>query len=391
MIVLLLGSGVQGKAAAYDLVHNASISKVVIADRTENILANVAKWLDSEKCKVKLVDAAIKDKVVELIREEAIDIIICSVPWKVTIPPLEAAIEAGVNFVDFGLYQNLEFDKRLTEFDERAKKVGITIIPSCGLAPGMTNMLAAYGASKLDQIDTVQVFVGGIPEKPQPPLGYKTVWNLEGVWTQYMEACRVIKNGKPDTVEAMTGIEYLEFTDLGTFEAAYTDGLGTLLHAYQKPILKGVKNIYEKTVRWPGHYEKIKTLKECGLLNTEPIDVSECFVSPREFLSKLLAPKLKLEDDEKDMTLLRVNVIGEKGGRKANCCFEMVDYKDESTGILSMARTTGFTGAIVVNLLAEKRIENKGVVVPEELGANKDIFHDILNEYAKRNIIIKEI
>jgi len=388
-VLILGGSGVQGRAAAYDLVRNQGIHKVILAGRNREALEAVARWLDSNKCRVATLDASAREETAQLIRDEQIDVVVSSVPWKATLPPLEAALETGVDLVDFGLYQNAFFHERLPEYHERARRAGTAILPSCGLAPGMTNMLAAYGAGKMDTVDAIQVYVGGVPEKPQPPLSYKTVWSLEGVWTQFMEDCRVVQGGRLAVVEATTGREILEFPGLGTFEAAFTDGLGTLLHVFGDPLLKGVKEVYEKTIRWPGHYDKIRVFKECGLLNTNPVDVGGCSVSPREFLSSLLAPALKLGEQERDMTVLRVKVIGDKGGLQAICTFEMVDYRDEA-GILSMGRTTGFTGAILVDLLAKGRIKDKGVVIPEKLGADEALFSHILKEYAKRNILIRE-
>jgi lysine 6-dehydrogenase len=392
MNVMILGaSGMQGRATAYDLVHNDRIEKVILAGIDRYPLDQTARWLNSDKCQVEEVDAATKFDVFRLLNRLKPHVVVCSVPWKYTLPPLEAAIETGIDFVDFGLYQNIAFDARIQKYHQRAKEAKMTIVPSCGLAPGMTNMLAAYGISHMDSADTVEVYVGGIPEKPEPPLQYKAVWSIEGVWTQFMEDCRIIHQGKPDTVEATTGIVDLHFEGLGDFEAAYTDGLGTLLHAYKEPEMKGVQEVYEKTIRWPGHYDKIRTFKECGLLSTEPIDVDGCTVSPRAFLTRLLEPALKMGEKERDMTLLRVNVHGKKDGQDIHKSYEMVDYRDDKTGILSMARTTGFTGAIIVDMIATGKIADKGVIMPEKLGANQTVFAEMIQEYEKRNIHIREL
>ncbi len=389
-VLVIGGGGLQGRAAAYDLVHNDQINKVVLGDRSKKSLEDVACWLNSQKCKIESADCGTKDDLLSLIKKEDIDILVCSVPWKHTLPPLDAAIDAGIDCVDFGLYQNVEFDERIDQYNEKAKKAGITLVPSCGLAPGITNIVAANGASKLDKADTIQVYVGGNPEKPEPPLYYKTVWSIEGVWTQFMEACRIILDGKPATVEATTELEPLEFEGVGNFEAAYTDGLGTLLHTYNYPILKGVKNVYEKTMRWPGHYAKIRTFKDCGLLSNQPLEINGSSISPRDYLTALLDPMLKMNNNQRDMVTLRVNAIGEKGGKQTTHTYEMVDYKDTETGITSMARTTGFTGAIVVDMLGKGMIKDKGVVVPEQIGADEDMFNDMMTEFKKRNINIKK-
>ncbi len=392
MKVLVLGaSGKQGQATSYDLVKNEKVEKIILAGDDKYELDKTARWLDSEKCQVEVIDVSTKFDTFKLIESTRANLVVCSVPWKLTLPPLDASIEAGAHFVDYGLYQNVEFDKRIDAYHKKALEAGVTVIPSCGLAPGMTNMLAAYGVSFMDQADKIEVYVGGIPEKPEPPLQYKAVWSIEGVWTQFMEACRVIKDGRPDTVEATTEKVTLHFEGLGDFEAAYTDGLGTLLHAYKNPEMKGVKDVYEKTIRWPGHYDKIRTLKDCGLLNTEPFTVGDCTIAPRTFLTALLAPALKMKDHEKDMSLLRVKAIGKKNSENLEKTYQMVDYRDEETGLLSMARTTGFTGAIMVDMLASGKINEKGVVMPEKLGADQNVFEELMEEYKKRNIVIKEI
>ena len=388
--LILGGSGIQGAAVAQDMVKKDSVTEVVIAARRKEALEATASWVKSEKLKTKCVDVSDKDGLVKLIKEGGFDVVVSSVPWRVAIPPLEASIEAGVNLLDFGLYQNLAFDENISKFDKNAKNRGVTVVPSCGVAPGLTNMLTGYGASKLDKVDKIHIFVGGIPERPQPPLGYKTVWSLEGVWTEYSGKCRIIRDGKMDEVDAASELEFIDFPRVGKLQAFYTDGIGTLLHSYKEPFLKGVQEVYEKTLRWPGHIEKIYTLRECLLLDIEPIKVKGVEISPRRFLTTLLNPVLKLGEDERDMTVLRVDVIGSKGGSDAEYTFHMADYRDMKTGVLSMARTTGYTGSIVAQMMYEGKIKEKGIVMPEKLGADQEVFKEILREYEKRNITIEE-
>ncbi len=390
-VIIIGGSGAQGKAVAYDLVRNESVEKVVLADINKKELDRVTGWINSLKCKTAVVDCSREQEITRLLESEKAGTMVCSVPWQITLPPLDAAIKSGVNFVDFGLYHNKEFDDKFEEYDQKAKKAGSIIIPSCGLAPGITNMLAAYGVSKLDSAHTIEVYDGGNPEVPEPPLYYKTVWSIEGVWTQFTGSCWIIKNGAPATIEATTGLEPLEFAGVGNFEAAYTECLGTMLHAYKHPVMKGVKNAYGKTIRWPGHYEKIKTFKECGFLNDEPVTLNGTKLSPRKFLTALLEPLLKLKSDERDMTLVRVNSRGTLNGKEKTYSFELVDYKDSETGILSMARTTGFTGSILVDMIGKGHIVEAGVVMPEEIGGDPALFNHMINEYAKRSIAIKEL
>ena len=389
--LILGGAGIQGSAVAYDLVKKEGVSEVVIAARGEEALDATASWLKSEKLKTMRIDVGDKDCLIEVIEDGGFDFVVSAVPWRVSIPPLEASLEAGVDFLDFGLYQNLAFDEKIAEFDVKARDAGVTVVPSCGVAPGLTNILAGCGASRLDEAERVVIMVGGIPENPQPPLGYKTVWSLEGVWTEYVGKCRIIRDGGMTEVEAASDLEYIDFPEVGRLQAFYTDGIGTLLHSYREPYMKGVNEVYEKTLRWPGHIEKIYALRECSLLDTEPIEVKGVEISPREFLTTLLNPKLKLGEDEMDMTVLRVEVSGRKAGREAKHSFRMVDYRDTETGIFSMARTTGYTGSIVAQMVYEGKVKEKGIVFPEALGADERIFREIMEECSKRGInVIKE-
>ncbi len=388
--LILGGAGIQGSAVAYDLVKKEGVSEVVISSRGEEALYATASWINNEKLRTLRADVNDKDRLVDVIEEGGFDVVVSAVPWRVSIPPLEASLEAGVDFLDFGLYQNLAFDENIAKFDGKARDAGVTVVPSCGVAPGLTNMLAGCGANRLDEVDKVVIMVGGIPENPQPPLGYKTVWSLEGVWTEYSGKCRIISGGRMTEVDAASGLEYLDFPGVGRLQAFYTDGIGTLLHSYKEPFMKGVREVYEKTLRWPGHMEKIYALRECSLLDTKPIEVKGVKVSPREFLTTLLNPKLKLGEDERDMTVLRVEVSGRKGGKEAKHSFRMVDYRDIEIGILSMARTTGYTGSIVAQMVHEGKIKEKGIVFPEKLGADERIFKEILEECSKRDINVIE-
>ena len=388
--LILGGGGVQGAASAYDLIGMQPQARVVLGEPDTDVLDPVLKWLDSDRVTGRQVDARDIDGLSRVITDEGCDVVISSVPWPISIPPLEAAIRAGADFIDYGLYQNREFDDRMPEFDARAKEAGVTVIPSCGVAPGMTNMLAAYGATNFDRVDKVRIYVGGIPEHPEPPLQYKAVWSLEGVWTQFFEQTRTVRDGELVEVDAGSGLEELEFPGTGPLEAAYTDGLGTLNQMYTDPIFEGVSEVFEKTIRHKGHYEKVMFLKDCGLLDTEPIAVNGSEIAPRHFLTTLLGPKLKMSEEERDMTVLRVRVLGSRGGIDGECVYDMVDYKDLEAGVLSMGRTTGYTGAILAPMVASDRIDAPGLVEPEKLGADRELFEEILGEYSRRNIEISK-
>ncbi|MFP4200123.1 MAG: saccharopine dehydrogenase family protein [Clostridia bacterium] len=389
-VMILGGAGIQGSAAARDLIEFREDVEITLADLDLDSIKPILEWLDDERVEGVALDAADEDDLRYLMEDRDFDVIISSVPWSVTLPPLDAAIRAGVDFVDFGLYQNREFDERFLEYGRRARDARVAVIPSCGVAPGLTNILAAYGASRLEQVDTVHIYVGGIPEHPEPPLQYKTVWSLEGVWTQFFESTRAIRGGRPVELDPCSELETLEIEGVGELEAALTDGLGTMLHMYDDSIFEGVSEVFEKTLRHPGHYDKMLTLKECGLLDDEPIRVDDTSVSPRSFLTTLLGPKLKMREGERDMTVMSVRVAGRARGEKRCFTYDMVDRADLATGVLSMGRTTGYTGSIVAGMLADDRLERRGMVEPERLGADPKLFEYMLRQYARRGIEIHE-
>ncbi len=390
MKVLILGAaGIQGSATAYDLITREPSAQVVLAEPDADALTETLNWLDSDRASAISLDASDVDAIVDCIKSEGCDIIISSVPWPIAIPPLEAALDAKVHFIDYGLYQNRTFDDAWSHYCQRAEAAGITVIPSCGLAPGLTNLLAARGAYQLDETHRIRIYVGGLPEKPEPPLGYKAVWSLEGVWTQFFETCRVIRNGGIVETEAVTERETLDFTAVGSLEAALTDGLGTLLQMFHDPLFSGIQDAFEKSLRHEGHYDKVLTLKDCGLLDTEPIEINGIFLPPRQFLTALLGPKLTLGDDERDMTVLRVVVEGQKNKEEKTHIFEVVDYKDLTSGVLSMGRTTGFTGALLAPMVHNGIIHQTGMVTPEHLGAEPRLFDEMITAYSARGINVK--
>ena len=372
MKILVLGCGLMGLAAAKDLVGNDEVSKLTINDIDKEKLEQVAK-LKSEKLATRSVDIMNRDALIELMKD--FDVIINALPHELSIIALKAAIDAGVNTVD------MVFEKEQMELHDAARSSGITIIPGCGVAPGISNILVRYGADKLDYLEEVHIKVGGLPQTPTPPLGYKIVFRLESVWEMYLRKARVVRNGELREKEPLSELETFKFPGIGELECALTDGLASLPYT-----LKGIKEMDEKTIRYLGHYEKIKTLIDCGLLSTKPIKVNNIEIAPQRFLTTLLSPALALEKGEKDLTILRVEVIGEKRGRKELYTFDMVDYYDEEQNITSMARTTAYTSTIVAKMVACGNIKVKGVKPPEE-AIDPELF---FKELANKNICIQE-
>ena len=378
MRVLVLGAGRMGTAAAKDLID--SEVEVAVGERRRESLSLCRGKVKSPKLETFKVDASNRDSLIKLLRKGDFDVVVNALPHEISLLALKAEIDAGVNVVD------MVFEDEQMELRDKVTGKGVTVIPACGVAPGLGNMLAGYGASKIDSVDTVRMLCGGLPQKPTPPLDYKVVFRLESVWAMYARGARIVVNGEIREVNALTGLELVEFPGVGKFEGFYTDGLSTLLYTFKEnEKFRNVKEMFEKTLRYPGHVEKIKTLMECGLLDVEPVHVRKGRISPREFLTVLLTPKLEL-GDERDMLVMRVEVLGDNECKRYT--FDLVDYYDKVGEVTSMARTTGYTASIVAQLIGQGKIEEKGIIPPEELGM-RDTFRLILDQLSKRGIKIK--
>jgi len=368
-----------GTDAAKHLINNGV--EVTVGDYSQKSLDLCAERVKSPMLETLQIDVMNQDALVKLLKGGDFDVVVNALPYYLIVPALKAEVEAGVNVVD------MDFEDELMKIKDKAAEAGVIVVPGAGSAPGLTNMLIGYAANHLDRVERVHIYVGGLPQRPVPPLEYRVLFNLEGVWYEYTQKARIVVNGKVEEVDALSGLELIEFPGVGKFEAFYTDGLASLLYTFKEnEKLANVKEMFEKTLRYPGHARKIKTLIECGLLDTEPLQFKGVKIAPREFLTTLLTPKLELRD-EKDMMVMRVKVIGDKGFK--HYTFDLVDYYDEAHKVTSMARTTAYTASIVAQLIGLGKIDGKGIVPPEELGARSDIFKLILEKLSKHGIKVK--
>jgi saccharopine dehydrogenase-like NADP-dependent oxidoreductase len=266
-----------------------------------------------------------------------------------------------------------------------AVKAKVCIIPDCGMSPGTGNILVGHAVSRLDKVESIHILNGGLPEKPVPPLGYVITWSVSDLIDMYFRKVNIVENGKTVQVEPMTGLEGIKFPRIGKLEAFYTDGLRTLLYS-----IKNVKEMWEKTLRYPGHIEKIRLLKALGWFDEKPVKVGNLEVMPRDVAAKLLERKLKRPEIH-DFVALLIEVVGLRGGKRIKYIYQMFDRFDKKHNVTSMARTTAYTASIVAQLAAKKAIVEKGVVPPENLGMNDHIFRRFLSMMKKRGIRIKEI
>ncbi len=377
METLVLGYGHIGSVLATDLAESMPSTEVVIAGRRLNKAEEAASGIHKENVTAIRLDAHNHPELVDTMRK--FDLVIGTLPGHVGYESIKAAIEAKVDMVDVSYMP----ENPLT-LNREAVKAGVTIVPDCGVAPGLSNLLVGHVISKLDQVEDIYIMVGGLPEKPVPPLDYIITWSTADLIDEYTRKAKIVKSGKVVEVEALTGLEEVEFPDVGRLEGFYTDGLRTLLHT-----IKGVKNMWEKTLRYPRHVEKIKLLKRLGFFDEHPINVENARLPPRKVTIKLLEKKLR-KPEIRDILVMKVKVSGIGEGSKRCYVYHLLDRYDQKRGVTAMARTTAYPASIVAQLMVRKAVEEEGVVPLENLGMKDKFFNKILTELEKRQVKIVE-
>jgi saccharopine dehydrogenase-like NADP-dependent oxidoreductase len=375
MKILVAGCGNIGSVAAEDLARNVKSVEVIVADNDKTRAKAVAEKIGTENVSWKQIDVSNHKELANTLKDS--DLVMGFLPGKLGYGFAEACVAAGKDLVDVSYMAENPLD-----LNDKALKNDVTIVPDCGLAPGISNVLVGHAASKLDNVETVQIMVGGLPEKPIPPLGYSITWSPESLIDEYTRKARIVKMGKIAEVEALTGLEQIAFPGFGKLEAFYTDGLRTLMYTIK------ARNMWEKTLRYPGHADKINLIRDLGFFEEKEIEVDGAAVSPRKLTAKLLGQKLR-RPKIKDVVALEVGVAGVKGQKRMKYLYRLLDYCDAKQGVTAMARTTAYPASIVAQLLVKRRVEEKGVVPPENLGMRGEIFEAFLNELEKRGVKIK--
>jgi lysine 6-dehydrogenase len=359
MRMLVLGAGLQGSACAYDLLQNPDVSQVRLADLRFDHLPDFLKPLSGPRLIPTTLDVRDREAVLAVMRES--DAVMSAIPYYFNLALAECAVEAGVHFCDLGGNTEIVFQQKALA--DRAVAKGVTVVPDCGVAPGMVNILAEYGIRQLDSVESVRIYVGGLPQEPEPPLNYQVVYSLEGVLDYYTTRSWVLRDGQRTQVTALSEREPIEFpAPVGTLEAFHTaGGLSTMAFRYE-----GTIPVMEyKTLRYPGHAEIMQTIRELGLLDLEPVEVKGVMVSPRDLFVTVVGPKLT-KPKGRDLLALRVVVRGTKGGRPAERRFDLVDRYDEKHGISAMMRTTGYSLSITGQMQARGEVQPPGVWTPDE-------------------------
>lgn len=370
--ILVLGGGLVGGPIALDLARDHDI-KVTLSDISKNVLNRIT---DDRVLKIQ-ADLGDIAELKALAADH--DLIVNAVPGFMGFNTLKHCIEAGKDVVDIAFYPEDVFD-----LSELAKEKNVTVIADMGVAPGMSNLLTGYSASKLDRVDNVEIYVGGIPKIRQQPWEYKAVFSPSDVLEEYTRPARLVEHGEIVTRPPLTEIEHLEFESIGTLEAFNSDGLRSILFTIDAP------NMKEKTLRYPGYAEKVKLFAENGFFSTQEKDIKGNSIKPIDLTAQLLFDQWKLNEGEVDITVMRIIVEGTKENKQVRYQFDLHDEYDAETGVHSMARTTGYAASMAVRLIKEGFYSEPGITVPEMLGKNENNVFFMLEGMKSRNIIYRQ-
>lgn len=373
MNVLVLGAGLVGRPMAADLAKDTSFS-VTVADVSEKSLNKLSGDLPVTRIVQDLSDVPLLQKLVS-----GFDIVLNAVPGHLGFKTLQTVIGSGKDVVDIAFYPEDPF-----ALDLLAKEKQVTAIVDCGVAPGMSNLLSGYVYSLLEQTESIVIYVGGLPVIRTYPFEYKAGFSPADVIEEYTRPARYVENGALVTRPALSDPEYISFPEIGTLEAFNSDGLRSLMYTLHAP------NMKEKTLRYPGHIEKIKVLRESGFFSTEPVLIQDTAIQPLALTSKLLFKMWELQEDDRDFTVMRIIVEGTKGHSRYRYTYDLLDYHDANTATHSMARTTGYTATTAVRMLADGCFKRKGIIPPEIIGADHACVSYMLNGLRERGIHYKQ-
>ncbi len=373
MRIIVLGAGLVGGPMAIDLASDPRYT-VTAADRDAGALGRLEKI---HKLDTVLRDLSSSAAVKALVADY--DVVLSAVPGFMGYRTLQAVIEARRNVVDISFFPEDPF-----ALNALAVKNDVTAIVDCGVAPGMSNVLAGHVASRLDEVKKVRIYVGGLPQVREWPYEYKAGFSPADVIEEFVRPARFVENGVVVVRPALSEVERVNFDGVGTLEAFNTDGLRTLMRTIGAPDMK------EKTLRYPGHAEKMAMLRDTGYFNQDEIEVGGTRIRPRDVTAKLLFPKWKLGEKDRDLTAMKVIVEGTMRGDALRYTYDLLDRYDPETGTHSMARTTGYTATVVLRMLAQGLFAGKGIIPPEAIGQRPECVRYLLNGLAERKVVYHE-
>lgn len=372
--ILVLGAGRMGRAAVHDLLRSPGVSQVGVADNDRAALRRLARTQGTRRLKTHALDITGQSAVARTFN--GYDAVASATPYFFNLKLARTAITCGVHFCDLG--GNHDVRQAQQKLHAQAKRKGVALLPDCGLAPGLPSILVAHGAPAFQRLEDIWIAVGGLPQKPQPPLNYALFFSPEGLINEYHEKVEVITGGKRKFLEPLTEVEPIRFRGLPPLEAFYTSGgSSTLPRTFPQ-----VKELHEKTIRYPGHCAQVAALRSLGLFDSQPLTVAGKKVFPRQVMVRLL--EKTLPDNPPDVVLVRAQLTGRTRQGKRKLVYELVDRYDRKTGLTAMARTTAFPLSLAAQLLARGGVP-PGVHTLEET-VPADWF---LRELRKRKILVR--
>jgi lysine 6-dehydrogenase len=379
--IMVLGCGLMGPTIARDCAESGEVSTVVIGDIDEKKLEKAEKKIASPKLETAKLNVTDHDGLVKRIR--GFDVVVNATASKFALGVLEAAMEAGVDVVDLsgGVYP-LE-----GEIYRKVTAAGITAIPGCGVDPGLIDIVSGYGMDLMDEVEGVYFACGGLPKKPQPPLDYKIVFGGTRMPIRPGKVPMILE-GKRVQADRYDDLEPVYIEGLKDMEAFYDGFPSSLLKLCEE---REVKTFKAKTIRYEGFVDKLMFLLDLGVIRAEPMEYEGQEIVPLDFFHELIYPIVKFDEGEgdRDLTILLVKVDGKKGNSEISVSYEMVDYYDEEKGVTSMAKTTGYTAALIARMLARGEFKEKGILWPVRL-IRGELFIELMKGLRERGVQVTE-
>ena len=370
--VIVLGCGLVGAPMAEDLAACEEFEVSVADIRDEAFLR-----LKNKSIKTHVADLSDSKVIHRLVADQ--DLVLSAVPGFMGFNTLKTVILCNKSVVDISF-----FPEDPLPLDEIASQKKVIAITDCGVAPGMMHILTGWANNRMDETHNAVTYVGGLPEVREYPYQYKAVFSPVDVIEEYLRPARIIENGRLVVKEALSETELINFPGIGTLEAFNSDGIRSLSYSIK------ATNIKEKTLRYPGHVELMKALRDTGFFSNEVIIHKGMRIRPIEFTARLLFPKWELKEGERDLTVMKVMVDGMAAGKKVRYTWDLLDRYDDESQTHSMARTTGYTATAAINMIASGLYRHKGLTLPEHLGKHNDCVDFILNYLANRGVCYAE-
>ncbi len=366
MKALVIGMGLQGKAAVHDLEHSSLIDEIVVADLNIEQTKRYLQRRGYHKTHAVQLDVTEEQELNHLVRSSGSQVVICMLPTDFGYPTAQAALQARIPFV------SSNYTGRVAELAPEAEEYGVTILPEMGLDPGIDLLLARLAVDELDEVHGLHSYGGGIPESScagDNPFHYKISWTFEGVMRTYQRPARLLKDGMEQVIPGNDlfrdeHLHTIDIPDLGALEA-YPNG-DAIRYIERFGLEKQIKNMGRFALRWPGHCQAWRTLVDLGFLDKTPLDGESGTISPRQFLAKHLTPRLQFRENERDLAVLRILACGLKDGKELKIMYDLIDYRDFQTGFFAMNRTVGFTASIGAQMILSGKIAKAGVLSPAQ-------------------------